>query len=73
MEKDKYAKIADASHHAFHDFYLPGLPKEIAENLHSLVDTLVLNLQAAQAEIDNLRGRLEEAERIITIAPVKEK
>lgn len=61
----KYREIADASHRAFHDFYLPNLPDEISEKVHSLVDTLVINLQNAQDEIDNLRGRLEETERII--------
>jgi len=65
MGNRKYAEIADASHRAFHDFYLRDLPDEISEKLHAFVDTLVIGLQNAQEEIDNLRGRLEEAEKII--------
>lgn len=65
MNEDKnWAKEANQLHVEYHELVLGNLPEGNAkQTAHSMFDTLVLWIEKMQAKIDNLKGRLEEAEK----------
>lgn len=64
-------ELAQAQHTAFHDFYLNKLPEEIRNNLHSLVDTLIMNLTNAADKIAEQNAKLEEADHIFSLLNIQ--
>jgi len=64
-------ELAQAKHTAFHDMYLARLPQNMQSGLHSLVDTLVMNLERAIDRIAELEAQLKQTEHIFSLLSKK--
>jgi len=63
--KEDYAKMAAQLHVRFHDEVLNKLPEGVSIPTHNMFDTLVMWVEEMHKEIDSLKAKLEEAEKLV--------